>query len=843
MTTAGRLILTSTWLCLIITHSLTKPTFTGSGAGSGMLESVNSDQTTAIGQAENVYNAQDSLKLKLLILVPLNQVADDNSQGNGVIQTWDRGLEMLPGAQIAVKAINSDPHLLPGYQLDLMNESVGPCTPPEVHSSLNAFVPFVKKTLASNIVGMLGLYCDRLLRILSPLAGRKEFGLFQLSGTTSTDVRGKRARYTHLNFALPSEAAYYETMFVLMNTLRWRRALIIEDKPFNIKRMVRNASLLTQNLDISFIEYSDLTTFTMTTEIRWSEKNIVLVSVGSRQAANVLCRAYDDGLMWPHYVWILQDQQSRDLLEFAHGDCRKGKLMQATQNAILLRFQYEQKDSMKELVTGTTYKSYLLHYMRILNNSDGTIKHNPYANTMHDSVWAFALALNQSLDSILRYNMTVMDFVNEFGREQLTNSIEDNLRSLSFEGVSGHIQFNDHYDIEALVNITLVGSNGVEMIIGHYDQSSSRIFLNKTLIPFNLPPDKLPNIYNQIPIPAIVSLVIIAFLCLIFTTLLLVLFIKYRRYSEIKATSPFLSLLMFAGTYFMLISTLIQAVLMAIISPNGNAVSALLCGSVISGNVIGINLVFSTLLLRMLRVYRIFSYFGKTGKVWSDKVLIVIVLSIVSGDVVLLLIWFNVDPFTMKNLINYKPNGHPPHYEISQYCSSDTISVWFLLIFGKVGLLFAIVLFLAIRTRKIQRSNFKDTKKVNMYIFLTVIIIATLIPVWFLLKETGNVLGTSIVVYIAFGMIGLFCQFALFTPKLFPPLLRSMGFKVGVSPRSRCRKTIRKGNKRNLILKSSSHDTSFHNNQHPCLSALSSNDQRNFSTITIINNTTISHHN
>ena len=841
MTTADRLVLTSTLLmCFIVADSHAKLSLVGSGSGSGMLETVDSDQTMAINPTESVSGIQDSLKLKILILLPLNHLTDDNDQGNSVVQKWDRGIEMLPGAQIAVKAINSDPHLLPGYQLDLVNESVGPCTPTEVYSNINALLTFAKQTVASDVVGILGLYCDRLLRILSPLAGREEFGFFQLSGTTSTDVRGKRVKYTHLNFALPSEAAHYETLFVLMNTLRWRRALIIEEEPFNIMRSVQNATVLTQNLDISFIEYTDLTTFTMTTEIRRSEKNIVFVSIGSRQTADILCRAYDDGLMWPHYVWILQDKQISDLLEFAHGDCGTEKLMQATQNTILLRFQYEQKDSMKELVTGSTYKHYLLHYTSILKDSCGTLKYNPYSNTMHDSVWAFALALNQSLDTILRYNMTVIDYVNAFGREQLTNLVEDNLQSLSFEGVSGHMQFNDDYDTEALVDITLVCKDGAEMIIGHYDQSLNRISLNKRLIPSNLPPDKLPNIYNQIPLPVTVSLAILVSLCVIFTTTLLVLFIKYRRYSEIKATSPHLSLLMFVGTYFILISTLMQAVLMAIISPNSNATSASLCGSVISGNVIGINLIFSTLLLRMLRVYRIFNYFGKTGKIWSDKVLAVIVLLIVGGDVVLLLIWFTVDPFTMENFIVYKPNGHPPHYEISQYCSSDTISVWFSLVFGKVGLLFAIVLLLAIKTRKIQRANFKDTKKVNIYIFLTVMIIATLIPVWFLFKETGNVLGTSIVVYIAFGMTGLFCQLALFAPKVFPPLLRSMGFKVGVSPRSRCRKTIRKGSKHNSTL-SNGHSMSFHNNFFSSVSGQSSsNNQRKFSTITILtNNTTL----
>ena len=230
-----------------------------------------------------------------------------------------------------------------------------------------------------------------------------------------------------------------------------------------------------------------------------------------------------------------------------------------------------------------------------------------------------------------------------------------------------------------------------------------------------------------------------------------------------------------------------------VVSQTDDVISKVLCGSVISGNIVGINLIVSTLLLRMLRIYQIFSYFGKTGKLWSDCVLVMIVLTIMLVDVILILVWFFADPFTVKNSISYKADAYPPYYEIRQFCSSDNIGVWFSLTFGKVAILFAIVLFLAIMTRKIQRANFKDTKKVNIYIFITVLIVATLNPLWFFLKETGNVIWTGVVIYTSFGVIGLLCQFFLFTPKVLPPLLRSLGFKVCPSPRSKySRRTIRK---------------------------------------------------
>ena len=744
--------------------------------------------------------SSNSINLQVIIMLPLNPT---EGQIRSEVQEWDRGREILPGAQIAVEAINNDPHLLSGYDLVLAEINVDPCTPMEVHTNLDAFVPFVNGSLR-NTVGMLGMFCDRLLRMISPLAGRDDFGLFQLSGTASPLLRKNRERYKHLNFIVPSEAAYYETLFATMNELDWKQALIIDEEFFNLES-VRNISYFKHDIDITYLEYSDLI-FTTLSEIRRSEKNIVYVSVGARRMANLLCSAFDDGLVWPQYMWILQEHDISDLLQVGHKGCSDRKLIDATRNAILFKFQYKQENQSKELDTHNTYDSYIEQYTKLLNESGQNLTINRFANTMHDSVWALAFALNKSLETIANQgdDMTVREFVDQYGTKELTSSIEDNLKSLSFEGVSGGIHFNKDYNIEALVSITLTycNHNNASSAIGHYDQASPGEFkIDRTLL--ELPPDTLPNRYNQIPLLVTALLVVIAAICSIFTTLMFTLFAKYRRYSEIKATSPYLSMLMFVGTYFIVVSAVMQAVLTAINTPMGTIMSATLCGSVMSGNVMGINLIFSTLLLRMLRVYRIFSYFGKTGKIWSDKVLVVIVMVIVGGDVILLLIWFIVDPFAIKDVVVYKSNAHPPHYEISQYCTSSDISVWFALVFGKVGILFAIVLFLAIKTRKIQRENFKDTKKVNVYIFITVLIIAMLIPVWFLLEGTGNVKWTGVMIYVAFGATGLFCQLLLFAPKVLPPLLRSMGFKVGLSPTNRRKKTIRRVNARHSSTRTS----------------------------------------
>ena len=803
-------------LCLYwntLAHFVTQSS--SSTAADEVVTEINGNNSSAV--PASVYSSENftgqmnatNFKLQLLIILPLNDLAEETLTNR--VEKWDRGLEILPGAQIAVEAINNDPHLLSGYELVLVPISVDPCTPLEIHSNLDAYVPFVNGSLSVSTVGILGLYCDRLVETFSPFAGRDEFGLFQLSGTTSPLIRGNRERYkdSHLNFFSPTLAVYYEALFLLMKELGWERVLIIYEQAFNLTQ-VRNLGFSLRSLDISYREYYHDDITVMLQEIRRSEKNIIFVSARANETAKLLCAAYDDGLVFPHYVWVLQDHSVSDLLIYTSNECTTKVLLDALQGTILLRLQRKEQSPSKQLDTGYSYVIYWQRYMQMLNESGKNIKYNEFANVMHDSVWAFARALNHSLTTMTKDNTTLIDFINRFGKKELSKTMEHYLQNLTFEGVSGHVHFSDDYGVEAMIDMELVLLNNTVTTIGRYNQLLGNSLVRMPTA-IDLPGDKLPCYYDLIPLPVTVVLMVVVILCIALTTLIFVLFVKYRRYSEIKATSPYLSMLMFVGTYLILISTFMQAVLMAVESPVNSLASSSLCGSVITGNIIGINLIFSTLLLRMLRVYRIFSYFGRTGKVWSDKVLAVVVFLIVGGDVVLLLVWFGVDPCTVKEVTRYVYERHDtlPHYEITQYCTSNNITVWFSLVFGKMGILFVIVLFLAIKTRKIQRENFKDTKKVNVYIFVTVLIIAILIPVWFVLEGTGNVKWTGVMIYLAFGATGLLNQLMLFTPKVFPPMLRSLGYNTCRSPRTKSqRATIR----RRDVSNSNSRSTLSHTN-------------------------------
>ena len=169
---------------------------------------------------------------------------------------------------------------------------------------------------------------------------------------------------------------------------------------------------------------------------------------------------------------------------------------------------------------------------------------------------------------------------------------------------------------------------------------------------------------------------------------------------------------MFVGCYLLFISTLFNTV-SDLIDYDG----PFFCNIVTWSAVLGMNFVLGMLLVRMLRVYRIFSYFGKLEeKKWSDCFLFIVVLCIVRVEATLLLIWSLVNVFTIREVETYQDTASPAYIKIVQSCYSTYLRTWLAVVYAEVGILMTVVALLAFKTRKIRRKHFKDTNKVNIYL-------------------------------------------------------------------------------------------------------------------------------
>jgi len=88
------------------------------------------------------------------------------------------------------------------------------------------------------------------------------------------------------------------------------------------------------------------------------------------------------------------------------------------------------------------------------------------------------------------------------------------------------------------------------------------------------------------------------------------------------------------------------------------------------------------------------------------------------------------------------------------------------------------VAFLAFKTRKIRRRDFKDTKKVNIYVFMNILLICVVVPFWWVLRTVNDNASSVVVLYLGYGGTAALCQLLLFVPKVLPPFMRHIFHKI-----------------------------------------------------------------
>ncbi len=728
----------------------------GSGAGSG---------------------AGSKIGVELLVMLPLSSSSSSSGLQHHAPAEWDRGWAILPAAELAVEEINADPSLLPDCTLKLSVVDIEACVADQFATNIHALVPFanISAQPERNVLGIVGgPFCPQLLvSLVSPLASTRSSRLFQMFGSTSP-IAHKENSTTTAHFLTPSTQLYYETVREMMGVFNWTRLLIIAETFFG----GATNTFASQGLNVTFRQFfSSSSLSSLFQDIRRFEKNVIFVSVAPEDAAAILCQAEKEALVHPNYVWIFHDL-TPELIVLSTNACSYQALERSLNGAFFLEFPLEPFVEGTRLVSGHTYTKYFADYTSRLPNN---VRPSPYANVLYDSVWAFASTLDYSLAT---ENHSLEGYLSSYGKQSLLDLMDDSLPSISFEGASGSIDFSkDPANDGVKIYRHFDGSTS---LVGTYHNSSNISILEVVAA---VPNDTLSSEYVLVPVPLTAILAALMVVCLILTTVVLALFIYYREDPDVKATSLYLSYLMFLGCYLLFFATLFHAIGGAIVIEGlGKLIG---CWAVIGMDSLGVNLIFTTLLLRMLRVYRVFSSFHKTGKLWSNKNMACIVGVVVLLEVTFILVWSLVDTFRLVDLTTYQSTANPPYYEVKQFCQSNYLGLWLGILLGKVGLLFIIVLFLAIKTRKIKRANFKDTKKVNGYIFSTVMVVITMMALYFLFRSTRNFIASHLMVYLAFGITGFLCQLFLFIPKVTSPLLKKYGYEISYDSKKR-RKTLTK---------------------------------------------------
>ena len=342
-------------------------------------------------------------------------------------------------------------------------------------------------------------------------------------------------------------------------------------------------------------------------------------------------------------------------------------------------------------------------------------KSNPYTYLLHDAVWELTLAANLS---------------------SISNQSRNTLSS-------------KHIFVYQVVN-------GTSAQVGVYNSNSRRLenLTLGTFINSNLPVIRLLPSSYFLSLPA---------LCFVLNTVLLVLFIYFRNEPSVKSTSVCLSLLIFTGCYILIAYTIIA---IADIPPKIDLCMVLVW---LSGFGISMPLILTTLLVKMLRVYRIFTLHKrvKPKAHTSECAHFLYTVAILSPNIVILIFWTLIDPHYTENTYI----EHPGFIIIEQRCKSDYAFIWFLLLVVYLLILSIAIVTVAIISRKIRLAQFKDTKKVNFLIFIIFFIGVSCLAYSSIFASIREYFFVSTyILYFGHIVIAFLCPITLFIPKIWPPL-------------------------------------------------------------------------
>ena len=684
---------------------------------------------------------------------------------------WDRGFELIPAGDLAIEQINNRSDILPGYRLELVDIESEACG---ISTTNTGYVNFYRHLVQPNslVVGVVGLFCSTVTAAISPVANHPGIDYIQVTGSTSPLFQNVTA-YPRLYHTISSSTIFNKAILRLMDKFGWKRISSIHDNTeifflttaddFVSKVNADSTLKLVTRISTSLSDISDAFA-----NLNRNGARIVYASLTTPEAANLMCEAYKGGFLWPGYVYVFHEHLLQQILLNQSTTCDQRELTEALEGSFLLQYRLHAEPH-DTLVSGWTYEEYHDDYlMRLVEFATATgmqLQNNSYANVLHDEVWAIALALNNSLETLKSLNITLTDY--ELGQSIITDTIASKLKNISFQGAAGYIEFDSNQEAGSSINIMQV-QRGQPVLVGVYNPNENNLTVTDLNLLSTVPVDQFEVVYEVLPQWLMVIIFCICGLAYIMTTVILVLFLYWRNEPEIKATSPYLSLAMFAGCYLLYTAIVFETVHRSFVI--GIEAFTAICNTDIWFGFIGYNLIIGTLFVKLLRINQIFRVFRKTSKLWSDQFLFLGVLLICSGILVILILWTTIDILHLEERRTYIPSAQPPYYRSTRRCTSRNLGIWVITAHAYNGAVILLVMFLAIQTRHIKRSNFKDTKKVNAYIFTVVAINAIAVPLWYIFSYTQVEfeMGAHISSVIAYLSIAILCQLFLFAPKTLP---------------------------------------------------------------------------
>lgn len=685
-------------------------------------------------------SAVGNVDVHLLVLAPF-----PDSQNP---PAFNGGYSLIPAALLAVDHINQQEDILQNYTLKLIVRDSG-CE--QISKTVLSYIPQLTSKYRRP-VAVIGPSCSESSVYLANLSDH--FGIVQaLFGTTpELDYHNKSLNIFGM---ISSTRLYAELLANLAECNKWSRISILYDsrRYFTDTLKVIRETFRGRNVTISYagnIIQSPLTIPLTKASHQKQGTRIIVILASANIAISVACTASALNFTFPNYQFIFINRKTDDFLTNTNFTisltqertyiCSKQNIKKGLNKAILMRFSLSAPEESTH-VSGRTVGAIINEYGVKIDNicssplaaaslyDDGNeklyseklweycsltgskIEKSIFAYPYYDATWAIAMSLNNTLIGL--------DGASVHRKEML---------KLDFQGVSTDIYFDKETGhVTNGIDIFQVQSDEMNKITTfHRGYFVCHENLTKAFIR-----DIFPVHYESLDTYVLVIGITAATVSLLVTLILHIAHIVYRKYHQIKASSPLLNHFIFVGCYVMVFSVILYTI-ESTLSSDSHRVSSFACNFSYYLSNLSYDLIFGTLCVKLWRLYSIFKLTFEKQRLLHDRVLVLFIIGVIGINAVfhLWMVKYNMKVGSILTEVRESKDGYIQ--VVRRTCQFESIGYFFIPFVFHI-LLTVATLVLCILNRNIKFKDFRNSRSTMALVYL-------LTMIW-------TVLGTLIIIY------------------------------------------------------------------------------------------------
>ncbi|KAG7213363.1 hypothetical protein KM043_002659 [Ampulex compressa] len=528
------------------------------------------------------------------------------------------------------------------------------------------------------------------------------------------------------------------------------------------------------------------------------DTRIIIGSFSPRLAPRVFCEAWKLGMHGGDYAWILPGDtidlsgMTGDWWHSGPEECSPSQLSQTLDGLIIVK-------SHGTALGNEISSSGLTSGKFITELAKRGVTHTKFAAQTYDAVWAMALALARTEESLNLRNSSMAQYTHV--RRDFAQDLLEQLKQLRFIGVSGPVSFDgaDRVGITAFYQM----HGHVIRRIAIFTPEDGKLIMNcpgcaATRWPGGHPPAARRVFRLRVVTVAPAAFLAVTCLASVGVTLALAFLafnLHFRKHKSIKLSSPRLNNMAAVGCGLVYGAVILLGLDHATL-PDSDGYYPAVCTARVYLLSAGFSLAFGSMFTKTYRVHRIFTR-SRSGvvknKLLQDTQLISLICVLLLIDGLVVTLWVTLDPMQrhLRNLtLEISPQDRGVVYQPQvEVCRSQHTNGWLGALYVYKGLLLVVGVYMAWETRHVKIPALNDSQYIGMSVYSVVITSGIVVVLANLMSDRATLAFVTITTLILASTTATLAL--LFLPQLAnilageraDPVVQSLGLKIECNTR------------------------------------------------------------